>query len=213
MEQSLLKQNRASKQHLESFRDELTNSQEKAQKSLAALKRDLLKATASPSQDILNKVRDKLQLTSTTPSSPDKNHVLEQAQKILDLGQSVINTYQAMQKGANRPDVAETMQEWEENKDQVAKLVEYGKKEGQKLVDKMVVPYPNKRNPPLPQRGMGKAQGGDLAAVMFPKTSRIQDLEQTWGVAARNQLRALVSLVNAIPRVEKEVKVKNAGKG
>ncbi|KAK4228342.1 ribosomal L15-domain-containing protein [Podospora fimiseda] len=212
IEQALLKQNKISKQYLQNFRDELISSQDKALGSLAALKRDLFKTPVTPSHDTLAEVRKAVESTPAIIHSPDQNSVVKRAQKILNLDQSVLNTHQALKKATHQPEIGATIKEWKKNKKQMTKLLGYGKMEGMKIVEKMIDPYPNRKQPQLPGSDKGKAEKEDLEAVMFSETRRAELLEQTWGVAARKQLQALIGVVSVLPGVEKEVGVKRVEK-
>ncbi|KAK4162212.1 hypothetical protein QBC43DRAFT_215913, partial [Cladorrhinum sp. PSN259] len=196
VEQSLLKQNKASKHYFQNLKNELVRSQDEAYKSLVALKRDLLEGPTASGDDVMSNIRSVLQLLPATTSSPNNNPVVKQARKILKLSQSLLSTHHAMVKATNRPHLMETFRGMEQDREKTAKLLLYGKKEGMKIVERMIDPYSGQKTHQQSGGGKSKAKQEDLAEVMFPKTRRLAEKEQTWGVFARKQLQDLVSIID-----------------
>lgn len=142
--------------------------------------------------------------------------MLGQAQKIFDLGHSVLNAHKSMGKATRQPHLINTIQGWEQDREMMEKLLVYGKKEGIRIVDRIIDPYPGKKNVQR-QSDRGRGEGGGertveeeaLAFVMYSKLKKDKEARQTWGVAARKQLEALMGVVITLPLSpgnEKEMK-------
>ncbi|KAK4462430.1 hypothetical protein QBC42DRAFT_326921 [Cladorrhinum samala] len=203
IEQSLLKQNKRSKQYLQEFKKKLLNSQDEAQKSLVAARQDLAQPQPASRHDLIAEIRGVLQ-PMLMPNN--RNPVADQVQKILDLGHTMLNAHRTMEKVTRQPHLINIIKGWEQDRKMMEKLLFYGKKEGIRIVDRIIDPYPERTNAQR-QSSRGGVQGGRemtaeeeaLAFVMYSTLKKDKEAKPAWGVAARKQLEALIQAVNTLP--------------
>ncbi|KAK0652188.1 hypothetical protein B0T16DRAFT_387495 [Cercophora newfieldiana] len=199
VEQHLMDQNSKSKEFIQTFREEVTQGQEKAHKVLEQFKRNLDKAHAGQQQELFaggGNVREVV-----TSTDVKENPLYQQTQHMLRLCRNILERHQTAEKESQRPGLVPPRAAWKRDEQEMVALLQYGRQYGEKLANNLVVP--GAVNPTEVTLGT-EGEGQEEVAGLFEKTREVAGVDDTWGKIAQAQMMALIGAVTTLPKSGKK---------
>ncbi|KAK4247101.1 hypothetical protein C7999DRAFT_14840 [Corynascus novoguineensis] len=207
IEQYLMEQNLKSKDFIRSFKEQVVRGRQRCHDALAELKQDLLLQTATSAAAA----------QPTVAASTRDNPLFEQTQYLLRLSRAVLACHRTADRDsrAEQELLALPRETWKQDEEGMRKLLGYGKAFGEKVVEGWIMPHCTAREgdgaaEEEEDYGEGSSEVENLAKGLFEWRKKGRgmlkvEVEESWGVAARKQMTALVGVVRTL-RPKKTVK-------
>ncbi|KAL2130758.1 hypothetical protein VTI74DRAFT_5976 [Chaetomium olivicolor] len=218
IEQHLMDQNKKSKEFIQGFKDHVAQGRDQVHDILAKLKQELTKPpTCLSANDNLPNLSLTLQTAAQTLTTKD-NILFEQTQQLLRFSRAILACHQTAERDSRTADLTSPRETWKQDEEGMRKLLEYGKVYGEKVVEGWITPSPEDQddesdsNNEDDEENMDEAE--NLARGLFEWRRKRRGLRslvmgkgddrkgESWGVAARRQMVALVGVIRTL--LEKE---------
>ncbi|KAK4101544.1 hypothetical protein N658DRAFT_516031 [Parathielavia hyrcaniae] len=227
IEQHLMDQNKKSKAFLQGFKDQVAQARDQLHETLAGLKRDLAKPSHNTATGNDNNhptasgMFTALQAAAaaaaqSSPSTKDNNPLFEQTQALLRLSRAILACHRTVEQQSRHSteNLSSPRETWAQDEDGMRKLLEYGRLYGERAVEGWITPRAqddkaccgeeddDESNSEEEREKLSEAE--NLAKGLFEWRRKGRGLllgkaEESWGVAARRQMGALVGVVRTLP--------------
>ncbi|KAL2195780.1 hypothetical protein P885DRAFT_38952 [Corynascus similis CBS 632.67] len=218
IEQYLMEQNLKSKDFIRSFKEQVVRGRQRCHDALAKLKQDLAKGPGGTSNDSFAGIYASLLQTATSAAaaqptvaaSTRDNPLFEQTQYLLRLSRAVLACHRTADRDsrAQQELLALPRETWKQDQEGMRKLLGYGKAFGEKVVEGWIMPHCTAGDGDGAEEGgeddaEGSSEVENLAKGLFEWRKKGRgmlevEVDESWGVAARKQMTALVGVVRTL---------------